>query len=208
MFLKGASQEGHHRDGRPPRRRARFPQQGATAAISLRRRAWASCCRKGRWPVSSRFFVFLIPLVVIAIFWADGAATKQKPAHDPTHKSFFERNGTVLGIVFILLVAFWTLFLVVLPYLYMVVGELPSRSCRRPKRGGPEGRPDPRAVQVVLRRRPPTAAWNATHMWAFVFTIVTSVVGDGAELRHLLSAGLLHGAGRHARRRCACSCWR
>ena len=55
---------------------------------------------EGRWPVSSRFFVFLIPFVVIAVFWLM-ANTESKAAHDPTHKGYFERNGTVLGIVFI-----------------------------------------------------------------------------------------------------------
>ena len=70
--------------------------------------------------MSSRFVVFLIPVAVIAIFWLM-AKFEKKAAHDPTHKGYFERNGTVLGVVFIMLVAFWTLFLVVLPYLYMVV---------------------------------------------------------------------------------------
>ena len=64
--------------------------------------------------MSSRLLVFLIPLAVIAIFWAM-AKSEKKLAHDPTHKGYFERNGTVLGLTFILLVAFWSLFLVVLP---------------------------------------------------------------------------------------------
>ena len=72
---------------------------------------------RGRWPVS-RLIVFLIPIVVIAGFWLL-SRQEAKQGHDPTHKSFFERNGTVLGIVFISLVVFWMLFLVVLPYLYM-----------------------------------------------------------------------------------------
>ena len=84
--------------------------------------------------MSSRLLVFLIPVVVIAIFWVM-AKSEKKLAHDPTHKSFFERNGTVLGITFILLVAFWSLFLVVLPYLYMVVEsfhpKLPLQPARR-----------------------------------------------------------------------------
>ena len=58
--------------------------------------------------MSSRLVVFLIPIVVIAAFWLMAKAEK-KLAHDPTHKSFFERNGTVLGLTFILLVAFWAL---------------------------------------------------------------------------------------------------
>ena len=70
--------------------------------------------------MSSRLLVFVLPFVVIAIFWAM-ANREAKLAHDPTHKSYFERNGSGLGMVFILLVAFWALFLVTLPYLYMVV---------------------------------------------------------------------------------------
>ena len=56
--------------------------------------------------MSSRLLVFLIPLVVIAIFWLM-ALSEKKLAHDPTHRSFFERNGMVLGITFIMLVAFY-----------------------------------------------------------------------------------------------------
>ena len=54
--------------------------------------------------MSSRLFVFLIPLIVIAIFWLMAKAEKRQ-SHDPTHKSFFDRNGTVLGLTFILLEA-------------------------------------------------------------------------------------------------------
>ncbi len=60
------------------------------------------------------------------------ASTRTRPA-----RAYFERNGKALGIVFIPLVAFWTLFLVALPYLYMVVEsfhpQLPPL-----KRGGPD----------------------------------------------------------------------
>ena len=70
--------------------------------------------------MNSRFLVFLVPIAVIAMFWVM-ANRETKLAHDPTHKGFFERNGTAMGMVFILLVAFWTLFLVTLPYLYLVV---------------------------------------------------------------------------------------
>ena len=52
--------------------------------------------------MSSRLLVFLIPFAVIAIFWVM-ARSEKKLAHDPTHKSFFERNGMVLGITFIVI---------------------------------------------------------------------------------------------------------
>ena len=123
--------------------------------------------------MSSRLVVFLIPIVVIAIFWLMSKAEK-KLAHDPTHKSFFERNGTVLGLTFILLVAFWALFLVVLPYLYMVVESFHPKLPPM-KRGGPED------VLTLEQYKsffitPSDNTWNVNHMGAFVFTIITSVV--------------------------------
>jgi spermidine/putrescine transport system permease protein len=123
--------------------------------------------------VSSRFIVFLIPVVVIAMFWLMAKAEK-KTAHDPTHKSFFERNGTVLGVTFIMLVAFWSLFLVVLPYLYMVVESFHPK-LPPAKRGGPED------VLTIAQYKsffisPVDGELNTTHMYAFVFTIVTSVL--------------------------------
>ncbi len=123
--------------------------------------------------MSSRFVVFLIPVVVIAIFWLMAKAEK-KTAHDPTHKSFFERNGTVLGVTFITLVAFWSLFLVVMPYLYMVVESFHPK-LPPAKRGGPED------VLTIAQYKsffisPVDGKFNTTHMYAFVFTIVTSVL--------------------------------
>src|SRR5262245_65676919 len=65
------------------------------------------------------------------------ARYEQRFAHDPTHRGFFERNGTTLGIVFIALVAFWTLMLVVLPYLYMVQESFHPKLVAA-DRGGPK----------------------------------------------------------------------
>jgi spermidine/putrescine transport system permease protein len=123
--------------------------------------------------VSSRLAVFLIPIVVIAIFWLMAKAEKGS-GHDPTHKGFFERNGTVLGLTFILLVAFWTLFLVVLPYLYMVVESFHPK-LPPAKRGGPED------VLTIAQYKsffinPVDDKLNTTHIYAFVFTIITSVL--------------------------------
>jgi spermidine/putrescine transport system permease protein len=133
----------------------------------------ALCCQTGKWPVSSRLFVFLLPMVVIAIFWLM-AQREQKLAHDPTHKGYFERNGTLLGVIFIALVAFWTLFLVVLPYLYMVVESFHPRLPPL-ERGGPKD-------YLTLEQyksffvTPSDGSWNLNHMWAFGFTIVASVL--------------------------------
>jgi spermidine/putrescine transport system permease protein len=123
--------------------------------------------------VSSRLIVFLIPVVVIAVFWVM-AKGERKLAHDPTHKSFFERNGTVLGLVFIGLVGFWTLFLVTLPYLYMVVESFHPKLVPA-KRGGPED------VLTIAQYKsffvePSSGNWNTLHLWAFFYTIVVSAL--------------------------------
>jgi spermidine/putrescine transport system permease protein len=122
--------------------------------------------------VSSRFLVFLVPLLIVAIFWLM-ASREAKLARDPTHKSFFERNGTTLGTVFILLVAFWTMFLVTLPYLYMVVESFHPRLPPL-KRGGPEDYLTLEQYKSFVVQ-PSDNNWNTTHMWAFIFTIVASV---------------------------------
>ena len=119
----------------------------------------------------SRLIVFLIPLVVIAIFWAM-ARYESKLAHDPNQKTFFQRNGTALGVTFIALVAFWTLFLVALPYLYMGVESFHPRLPPL-ERGGPKD-----FLTIEQYRSffvtPSDGSWNTTHMGAFVFTIVVS----------------------------------
>jgi spermidine/putrescine transport system permease protein len=122
--------------------------------------------------VSSRFIVFLLPLIVIVAFWAM-ARYEAKAAHDPTHKSFFERNGTTLGSVFVALVAFWTLFLVVLPYLYMVVESFHPRLPPL-KRGGPEDFLTLEQYRSFFVE-PSSGDWNTNHMLAFLFSILASV---------------------------------
>ncbi len=126
----------------------------------------------------SRFAIFLIPVVVIAFFWAL-ARYEAKAVHDPTHKSFFERNGMTLGIVFIALVAFWTLFLVVLPYLYMAQESFHPKLPPL-KRGGPE---DFLTIQQYRSFfvEPSSGDWNSNHMSAFLFSILASVLVTAAN---------------------------
>jgi len=120
----------------------------------------------------NRYFIFLIPVAVIAIFWAM-SRYEAKGRHDPTRKSFFERNGPVLGLVFIGLVAFWALFLVVLPYLYMVQESFHPRLPPL-KRGGPEDFLTSEQYRSFFVE-PSSGHWNVTHMAAFLFSIVASV---------------------------------
>jgi spermidine/putrescine transport system permease protein len=136
-------------------------------------RALASSCAKGKWPVSSRTLVFLLPLVIVAVFWWM-ARREAKAIHDPTHKSYWERNGTVLGIAFLALVTFWAAFLVVLPYLYMVVESFHPRLPPL-ERGGPKD-------YLTLDQyksffvTPSDGQWNTNHMWAFCSSIVISAL--------------------------------
>ncbi len=122
--------------------------------------------------MSSRLLVFLIPIAVIAIFWVM-ARFEKGTSHDPTHKSFFERNGMVLGVTFITLVAFWTLFLVTLPYLYMVVESF-HPTMMPSKRGGPDDvlTFDQYRSFFVHQRN---GTFNSIHVWALISTIVVSI---------------------------------
>jgi spermidine/putrescine transport system permease protein len=122
--------------------------------------------------VSSRLFVLLIPFVVIAIFWLM-ARYEGRQRHDPTHKGYFERNGMVLGIAFISLVALWALFLVVLPYLYMVVESF-HPTLRPVERGGPKDVLTIAQYQSFFMT-PTGDGLNRTHMGAFVFSIIASI---------------------------------
>jgi spermidine/putrescine transport system permease protein len=122
--------------------------------------------------VSSRFLVFLIPVAVVAVFWAM-ARLERGAVHDPTHRGYFERNGTALGFAFIALVAFWTLFLVTLPYLYMVVESFHPKLPPL-ERGGPKDFLTGEQYRSFIVT-PTDGSWNTTHIGAFVFTIVASV---------------------------------
>ncbi|MEZ5831356.1 MAG: ABC transporter permease [Dongiaceae bacterium] len=122
--------------------------------------------------MSSRAVALIVPFVVIAIFWAM-ARWEAKFAKDPTHKSYFERNGVVLGIAFIALVALWSLFLVVLPYLYMVVESF-HPTLRPLERGGP--------LDVLTLAQYESffvghtgEGWNTVHLGAFIFSILASI---------------------------------
>jgi spermidine/putrescine transport system permease protein len=122
--------------------------------------------------VSSRLVVLVIPFVVIAIFWLM-ARYEGRRRHDPTHKGYFERNGMVLGIAFIALVALWALFLVVLPYLYMVVESF-HPTLRPVERGGPKDVLTIAQYQSFFMA-PTGDGWNTTHMGAFLFSIIASI---------------------------------
>jgi spermidine/putrescine transport system permease protein len=135
-------------------------------------RSWAWSCRKEKWRVSSRLAICFLPFIVIAVFWA---MSKWEAArvNDPSRKGYFERNGRALGITFIVLVAFWMLFLVTLPYLYMVVESF-HPNLPPMKRGGPGDTLT--LMQYESFVIPPTGGGlNITHINAFVFSILASI---------------------------------
>jgi spermidine/putrescine transport system permease protein len=123
--------------------------------------------------VNSRVVVFLFPMVVIAAFWLL-SRWEAKQGHDPTHKSYFERNGAVLSVTFIILVAFWALFLVVLPYLYMVVESFHPKLPLM-ERGGPKDFLT-LAQYKSLFVEPSSGEMNTNHLYAFAFSIFASVL--------------------------------
>lgn len=122
--------------------------------------------------MSSRFVVLLIPLIVIAVFWL--MARREAALAGPGYRSYFDRNGRTLGIAFITLVGFWTVFLVALPYLYMVVESFHPRLIPS-KRGGPED------VLTIAQYKsffidPTSGGLNTLHLRAFGHTIWVSVL--------------------------------
>jgi len=122
--------------------------------------------------VSSRLVVLFVPFVVIAAFWLM-ARYEARQRHDPTHKGYFERNGMLLGIMFIFLVSLWTLFLVALPYLYMVVESF-HPTLRPLERGGPND------VLTLAQYESFFVAhtgegMNKVHIGAFIFSILASI---------------------------------
>jgi spermidine/putrescine transport system permease protein len=123
--------------------------------------------------MGDRAFVFVIPVLVIAGFWLM-ARWEAKQGHDPTHRGYFERNGIMLGVVFLLLVAFWLLFLVVLPYLYMVIESFHPK-LPPSKRGGPEDFLTLEQYKSFLIT-PSDGTWNKNHSGAFYFTMIVSVL--------------------------------
>jgi spermidine/putrescine transport system permease protein len=127
---------------------------------------------KGSWRVSSRSLVFIVPIVVIAVFWLM-ARYESRFNKDASKKGYFERNGKVLGIAFIVLVAFWTVFLVALPYLYMVVESFHPKLPPL-QRGGPDDTLTLMQYQSFVIS-PSDGGMNWIHL-SFFFSIVVSVV--------------------------------
>jgi spermidine/putrescine transport system permease protein len=112
-------------------------------------------------------------VAVIAIFWMM-ARYEARIAKDSAQRSFIQRNGLPLSIFFIAAVAFWTLFLVVLPYLYMVQESFHPKLPPM-KRGGPEDYLTLEQYRSFIYDLQGLGL-NTTHMNAFFWTIVISLI--------------------------------
>jgi spermidine/putrescine transport system permease protein len=64
-------------------------------------------------------FIYLLPVAVLLIFWIMSRFEKKEP-QAAGRKSFFTRNGTPVAIYLIVAVAFWAIFMIILPQLFMV----------------------------------------------------------------------------------------
>ncbi len=89
---------------------------------------------------------------------------------------FFRRNGLAIGLYLIVAVAFWAIFMIVLPQLFMV--EMSFRPKLPPSAMG-----GPRDVYTLENYRyflhgstTSTASWNAVHIKAFWLTIIASIL--------------------------------
>ena len=119
-------------------------------------------------------FIFLLPVIVLAVFWAM-AKFERKP-EGVTRKSFFERNGTPVAIYLIVAVAFWSLFMIVLPQLFMV--EMSFRPKLPPiEMGGPK---DLYTLEnyhyFIYGSTTSSDAINWVHIKAFFLTIFASLM--------------------------------
>lgn len=122
----------------------------------------------------TRELVFVVPMIVIAIFWAMSHYEARLAGVDSQSRSFFQRNGVPLSLFFLAAVAFWTLFLIALPYLYMVQESFHPKLPPM-KRYGPEDYLTLENYRSFIYDAQ-GFGWNWTHMGAFVSTIVISLI--------------------------------
>jgi spermidine/putrescine transport system permease protein len=122
----------------------------------------------------SAFFIFGVPLIIIAVFWLWSVLDRRAMA-EPKPPTFFQRNGGPVSIYLILAVGFWSLMLIIFPLLYMVDFSF------HPKLP-PSAKGGPRDVYTLANYNyflfgsaASTASWNVTHLYAFWITLVISV---------------------------------
>lgn len=125
----------------------------------------------------SAFFIFAMPLIIIAALWIMAHRERRALPH-PKPPSFVERNGWPVSLYLIVAVGFWALILIVFPLLYMVdYSFLPK--LRLSEKGGPKDVYTLENYRYFLTgsaQPRPEWAWNSTHLYAFWVTLFMSLV--------------------------------
>jgi spermidine/putrescine transport system permease protein len=122
-----------------------------------------------------KYAIFALPFLLIVGFWAM-ASRERALLNDPSRKTFFQRNGTLISIYLIVAVGFWAIMMIVLPQLYMVDysfhPKLPAA-----ERGGPKDvyTLENYAFFLFGPQIGNEVTWNTTHIRAFFLTIVASL---------------------------------
>ncbi|MFO0294491.1 MAG: ABC transporter permease, partial [Rhodospirillales bacterium] len=120
--------------------------------------------------------LFLSPILVAALFWL--LAWRERRMAGPTlvRPSFVQRNGPLVATYLLVAVAFWALFLIVWPMLYMVDYSF-HRKLPPSRRGGPD---DVYTLEnywyFVYGSTRVFTSYNWVHINAFWQTIAVSVV--------------------------------
>ena len=121
-----------------------------------------------------RIAIVLLPLVVIAVFWAMSAMERRVAGH-PGERGFFQRNGAAISLYLLLAVGIWTLLLIVLPQLYMV--DFSFHPKLPPAQRG--GEKDVYTLEnyryFIYGSTVRTDQYNTVHLKAFFLTIGASI---------------------------------
>ena len=123
----------------------------------------------------SRYVLFFLPFVVIAVFALMAARDRRREAN--SHRpGFFQRNGIALSTYLLVAVGFWTIMIIVLPQLYMI--EYSFRpNLTAAQIGGPKDVYTLANYRYLIFGRPGDSEMlNWLHLGAFLHTIVISVL--------------------------------
>ena len=119
--------------------------------------------------------LFAAPILVAVLFWLLGWR-ERRVAGDAAAPSFVERNGRLVATYLFVAVAFWALFMIVWPLLYMVDYSF-HRKLPPSRRGGPD---DVYTLEnywyFVYGSTRVFTSYNWVHINAFWQTIAVSVV--------------------------------